>query len=291
LAKRKKKNDLGSGLRALLRDIEVPKPKKKLLNSITTIPVEQIATNPFQPRSYFDAEKLQELAESIKLHGIIQPLTVRVIDEDSYQLIAGERRLQAATLAGLSEVPAYIRSADDQAMLELALIENIQREDLNPIEVALSYQRLIDECQLIHEEVGKRLGKSRATITQFLGLLQLPPVIQKALQQKQIRMGHGRALAGKPIELQLTVFKAITEKHLSVRQTLALVKRLQESNANKSKKKRSLPLAYQRVQDQLARSFETAVELKRNARGRGQIVISFASDEDFNRILEKFEYD
>jgi len=291
LAKRKKKNDLGSGLRALLRDIEIPVPKKKSLNSIAIIPTAQIATNPFQPRSYFDPEKLQELADSIKLHGIIQPLTLRALDDDNYQLIAGERRLQAAALAGLEEVPAYIRKADDQAMLELALIENIQREDLNPIEVALSYQRLIDECKLIHEEVGKRLGKSRAAITQFLGLLQLPPVIQKALQQKQIRMGHGRALSGKPIELQLTVFKEVTEKHLSVRQTVALVKRLAAPATTATKSTRQLPVAYQRVQDKLARSFETEVALKRNARGRGQIVINFTSDEDFNRILEKFQYD
>ncbi len=281
-----KKNDLGAGLRALLGDM----PKAPVAsNGVNEIAIKQIELNPFQPRLDFDQEKLKELSESIKLHGIIQPLTVRSIGGQKYQLIAGERRLQAAKLAKMTKVPAYVRTADDQAMLEIALIENIQREDLNPMEIALSYQRLINECSLKHEEMADRVGKNRSTVSNYLRLLSLPPEIQKAVRANILSMGHARYLAGKSVEVQLLAFERIVAENLSVRQTETLIKKMManaKTTVPTKKVKHKLPIHYQKVQDELATRFETKVSLKRNGKGKGQVVIEFTSDKDFNRILD-----
>ncbi len=292
MAKKVRKKDLGLGIRALLADADTAPEKQKevvreLSHTVAMIPLSQIEVNPFQPRKEFDEEALQELANSIKVHGLIQPLTVRRLSEDSYQLISGERRLRAARLAGLEEVPAYIRLANDQEMLEMALVENIQREDLNAIEVAITFQRLIDECQLTHEALSERVGKKRSTVTNFLRLLRLPPEIQKAVKERHISMGHARALAGiENLALQLVVFRQVIEQGLSVRATEMLIRKYNTPAATPKKTSSDLPDIYRRVQDQLSKSLGAKVQLKRTKQGKGQIVIPFANDEDLNRLLE-----
>ncbi len=292
MAKKVKKKELGMGIRALLANAEAAPEKqeevvRELSHTVAMIPVSEIEVNPFQPRKEFDEEALQELADSIKVHGLIQPITVRRLSEHSYQLISGERRLRAARLAGLDEVPAYIRLANDQEMLEMALVENIQREDLNAIEVAITYQRLIDECKLTHEALSARVGKKRSTVTNFLRLLRLPPEIQKAVKERQISMGHARALAGiEDLPLQLVIFRQVIEKGLSVRATEDLIRKHSEASAPKKKAGAELPEAYKRVQDQLSRALGAKVQLKRNKQGKGQIVIPFVNDDDLNRLLE-----
>ena len=295
----KKRDVLGKGIRALLQNIDQEEVKQSTVNDLSKtdfkIPIEQIEVNPFQPRTDFDPAALADLAQSIQLHGIIQPLTVRRLGNKSYQLIAGERRLRASKLAGLQEVPAYIRTADDQAMLELALIENVERQDLNPIEVAVTYQRLLDECSLTQDNLAKRLGKSRPYITHYLSLLRLPPNIQLALKNKSIRMGHARNLASLPsADIQLTVFEEIIQKSLSVRQVEKLVKAWKDKlkhqkNRRVSSGKPKLPVHLQRVQDNLMSQFETRVTVKRTPQGSGHITLTFSSDEDLNRILELLE--
>lgn len=293
MAKRKNtRAELGKGLSALLGDIkfgmddDLVADEKQLLNSIAELPIAQIEVNPFQPRMDFNKEKLEELAASIKTHGVVQPITVRAITSKEFQLIAGERRLRASKMAGLTAIPAYVRTADDQTMLEIALIENIQREDLNAIEVALNYRRLIDECALLHEDLAKRLGKNRATITNFLRLLKLPPEIQMALKTKNISMGHARALISvDTVDSQLYLFQEIIAKGLSVRQVEALVKNFSKKKAKNSKTNKSLPIAYQKVEDDLSSNLSTKVSLKVNKQGKGQIAISFTSKKDLNRIL------
>src|SRR5687768_3276743 len=244
-----KKKALGRGLSALLSDnsaedkleVDIQSPassqqKGVVASGIAEIPIEEIEVNPFQPRTHFDQEALQELSESIKVHGIIQPITVRKLSANQYQLISGERRFQASKLAGLKTIPAYIRTADDQQMLEMALIENIQRENLNAIEVALSYQRLISECSLKQEALGERVGKNRATVNNYLRLLRLPPDIQIAIRDNQITMGHARAIVNiDNIDAQLAIFKKIIKEELSVRKVEELVREL-SSGGNKSTK-------------------------------------------------------
>lgn len=294
------------GIKALLGNIDIsedlnasaeiaPQNKKEavkqLLKTVAEIPINEIEANPFQPRRDFDQEKLQELSESIKIHGLVQPITVRVLTQNQYQLIAGERRWRASKLAGLTHIPAYIRTANDQAMLEMALIENIQRENLNPVEIALTYQRMIDECSLKHEDLGDRVGKKRSTVSNYLRLLKLPPEIQKALKNKDISMGHARALVNiDRVEVQLDMFRKIIDNGLSVRQAEALRKAYndQERISNKSKGGRSkrLPIHYRKIQENLEAHFGAKVDLKRNEKGKGQIVIAFSNDEDLNRILE-----
>lgn len=294
MAKKVKKKELGMGIRALLANAETASEQRRevvreLSHTVAMIPITEIEVNPFQPRKDFDEEALHELAHSIKVHGLIQPITVRRLSEKSYQLISGERRLRAARLAGLDEVPAYIRLANDQEMLEMALVENIQREDLNAIEVAITFQRLIDECHLTHEALSERVGKKRSTVSNFLRLLRLPPEIQKAVKERQISMGHARALAGiEDLALQLVVFRKVIEGGLSVRATEALIRRYAAASDEASKKRSAdeLPEAYKRVQDQLSNMLGTRVQLKRSVHGKGQIVIPFADDEDLNRILE-----
>src|SRR5690606_21432102 len=251
--------------------------------------------NPFQPRTAFDEEALQELADSIKLQGLIQPITLRQTERGTYQLISGERRLRAAKLAGLSEIPAYVRTANDQQMLEMALIENIQRENLNAIEVALSFQRMIEECNLRQEELGERVSKNRSTVTNYLRLLKLPPVIQAAIRDGQLSMGHARALLNVPeIDKQLYIFREIVKKGLSVRKTEELVRAIQQQTSvpsNKRDKASPLSFQYQKMEDDLASKFATRVKLKvAGKKGNGSIEIPFHSEEDLNRILELLDW-
>jgi ParB family chromosome partitioning protein len=291
----KKKNALGRGLGALLQDSEVvgsPQHEElQALSSINELPIEYIETNPFQPRLDFDQEALHELADSIRIQGIIQPITVRQLSLNQYQLISGERRLQASKLAGLKTIPAYIRHADDQQMLEMALIENIQRENLNAVEIALSYQRLITECNLKQEELGERVGKNRATVNNYIRLLRLPPQIQKALRDNRLSMGHARALINiESVEEKLEIFRRIMEEDLSVRKVEEMVRNLgNESLHNKKVKNAQKPpikFEFIQLQSQLSTHFGTKVEVKSQNNQKGEIKIPFASEEDLSRILE-----
>ena len=296
----KKKEALGKGIRALLSDIDdntdilkiSATDEDSIINTVPKIRLEQIEVNPFQPRADFNKEALEELSASIKIHGVIQPITVRKISERKYQLISGERRLRASKMAGLEEIPAYVRTANDQEVVEMALIENIQREDLNSMEVALTYQRLIDECNLTHENLGDRLGKDRSTITNYLRLLKLPPEIQKALRDKILSMGHARAIISLPeVDKQLYVLKEINNKGLSVRKTEELVRLLSAGSSAKSniKKEVALPVTYKNVQTKLMDIFETKVKIKKNTADKGEIIIPFYSVSDLNRLLDIIE--
>lgn len=301
-----RKTGLGKGLGALLQsdDIEVSKGKqpaapinKESTNtaagSINFIKISQIAVNPFQPRSDFDEQSLQELADSIVNQGLIQPITVRQIGKNEYQLISGERRLRASKMAGIEDVPAYVRTANDQQMLEMALIENIQRENLNAIEVALSFQRMIEECNLKQDQLGERVSKNRSTVTNYLRLLKLPPVIQAGIRDGQISMGHARALINVgEIEKQLFVFQEIIDKGLSVRMTEILVRNIQEqSKPKKNPVGKQLDFQYQKIEDDLASRFSTRVRLNlKNSKGKGAIEIPFDSEDDLSRILELLDW-
>ncbi len=296
----KKKEALGKGIRALLSDIddenEVLKisatDEDSIINTVPKIRLDQIEVNPFQPRADFNPQALQELASSIRVHGVIQPITVRKISDRKYQLISGERRLRASRMAGLEEIPAYVRTANDQEVVEMALIENIQREDLNAMEVALTYQRLIDECELTHENLGDRLGKDRSTVTNYLRLLKLPPEIQKALRDKVLSMGHARAIISIPeVDKQLYALREINSKGLSVRKTEELVRLLSSGSQHKKaeKKEEVLPGAYKNVQQKLMDIFETKVKIKKTAAEKGEIIIPFYSVSDLNRLLDIIE--
>ncbi len=307
MAAQQRKIGLGKGLSALLDDSEevIKRPsedktvgdvkEQKIPAGINEVPISQIAINPFQPRTDFDEEALGELADSIKLQGLIQPITVRQVENGTYQLISGERRLRAAKLAGLTEIPAYIRTANDQQMLEMALIENIQRENLNAIEVALSFQRMIEECSLKQEELGERVSKNRSTVTNYLRLLKLPPVIQAAIRDGQLSMGHARSLINvTEIDKQLYIFREIVKKGLSVRKTEELVREMQQRTpAQSGKRDKIAPLSfqYQKVEDDLASKFATRVKLKVGGKkGNGAIEIPFHSEDDLNRILELLDW-
>jgi ParB family transcriptional regulator, chromosome partitioning protein len=295
-----KKKALGRGLSALLSDnaeddkLEVDIPvsvaPSKPLEGIAEIPLAEIEVNPFQPRTHFDEDALLELAESIRVHGIIQPITVRRLAQNQYQLISGERRFQASKLAGLTQVPAYIRSADDQQMLEMALIENIQRENLNAIEIALSYQRLISECHLKQDELGERVGKNRATVTNYLRLLKLPPDIQIAVRDNKLSMGHARAIINvENPEQQLYIFKKTLGEELSVRKVEELVREISTKKTDAAPAS-SAPSSGQnkeinQLQSQLSSHFGTRVVVRSDGR-KGEIKIPFLSVEDLNRILD-----
>ena len=289
-----KKEELHKGLKSLLKGIEKKSKTektdvvKRLSNTIAMIDVDSIMYNPFQPRKNIDERELRELAESIKTLGLIQPVTVRSIGGDKYQLISGERRLRASVIAGLKEIPAYIRIADDQAMIEMALVENIQRSDLNPLEIAFAYQRLLDECKLTHDKVAERVGKNRSTVTNYLRLLKLPPVIQDGIKKELISMGHARALAGvEDTALQLKLYNDIVKKGLSVR---ALEKMIASAGTKKTSNKKSpaSPDAKTKaVIDKLNNYFETKVDLHRDNKGKGHLTIRFNSDDELNAILEK----
>lgn len=291
-SKFKKRSGLGRGLGALLDDST---DKKTISGSgatpkgaINEIAIPKIETNPWQPRTEFDQEALQELADSIRIQGIIQPITVRALSENEFQLISGERRLQASKLAGLESVPAYIRVADDQQMLEMALIENIQRENLNAIEIALSYQRLLSECDLKQEQLGDRVGKNRSTVTNYLRLLKLPPQIQIALRDSKLSMGHARALLGvEDISLQLDIFNQTIKNELSVRKVEELVRLTSDKkNTTSSSSTSEIDPGIQEVQTKLSSHFGTKISVKANEVNKGEIKIPFKSTEDLNRILE-----
>lgn len=295
-----KKQGLGKGIRALLDTIdeEIQAPKEGVpavsgqnANTIARIPLDQISLNPKQPRKDFDEQPLQELAASIKLHDVIQPVTVIKTGPSSYQLISGERRLRASKIAGLTDIPAYIRTADSQGILEMALLENLQREDLNAIEIALSYRQLMDECGLTQEQVSERMKKERSTVANYLRLLKLPPDIQRAVRDGQITMGHARAIIGLDhVEQQLYVYREIVQRGLSVRQVEQMVKELSSNDAAPIAPKGSaakLPVAYKRIEDNMASHLSTRVKLDRKKSGKGKIVIEFYNDEDLERIMSK----
>jgi len=296
----KKIGGLGRGLGALLGENDTtqpgpgqvdhtsPAPPVQVANTIDEINIDFISTNPFQPREYFDAEALSELAESIKIHGIIQPITLRKLSDNEFQLISGERRLQASKIAGLSTIPAYIRTANDQQMLEMGLIENIQRENLNAIEIAFSYQRLMAECDLRQEDLGDRVGKKRSTVNNYLRLLKLPPEIQSAVKDNRLSMGHARALINvQYIEDQLSIFRQILQQDLSVRRTEELVRELAEPKAKAAPRKGSVnDVELQKIQSKLTSHFGTRVDIKNGADYKGEIRIPYLSLSDLNRILE-----
>lgn len=302
-----KKKALGRGLSALLSDspsegeekletdvpvsVAAPPP----VSNLNEIPVAEIEVNPFQPRQHFDQEALKELSESIRVHGIIQPITVRRLAPNQYQLISGERRFQASKLAGLEVIPAYIRQADDQQMLEMALIENIQRENLNPIEIALSYQRLITECHLKQEELGDRVGKNRTTVTNYLRLLKLPPDIQAALRDNRVSMGHARAIISiENPDSQLFIFKKMINEDLSVRKVEELAR--QVIGGSKEMVAESAPAPANsankeiiQLQSRLSSHFGTKVKVNSDGK-KGEIKIPFLSIEDLNRILDILKF-
>ena len=295
MAKDKKRTGLGKGLGALLSDSDSPKKETAEIVSvpetgINEIEVASIEVNPFQPRTDFNEEALEELADSIKTQGIIQPITVRKLSDNSYQLISGERRLQASKRAGIERVPAYIRTADDQQMLEMALIENIQRENLNSIEIALSYQRLLSEIGLKQEQLGDRVGKKRTTVNNYLRLLKLPPDIQASLRDGEIAMGHAKALLSiENIELQLDVFNRVIREALSVRKTEELVRSALSDKKEDPKPEATESQEITRLQDQLSSHFGTKIKIKADSKNRGEIKIPFVSTDDLNRILEILE--
>ncbi len=294
----KKRVGLGRGLGALLQDSEsTNRPAKpnplEMISSMNDINVNFIETNPFQPRAHFDEEALNELADSIRTQGIIQPITVRQLGRDHYQLISGERRLQASKRAGLSHIPAYVRTADDQQMLEMALIENIQRENLNAIEIALSYQRLITECSLKQEELGDRVGKNRTTVNNYIRLLKLPPVIQAALRDNKISMGHARAIINVDnVDVQLSLFKKIVEEDWSVRRVEDAVRELQTSDATVplARKTQTLKQEMRTLQFKLSSHFGSKISIKADDRNKGEIKIPFTSQDDLDRILEVLKF-
>ena len=297
MAKMKKK-ELGKGIRALLSNAETNASKseqqqivKELSSHIAMIPLEQIEINPFQPRTQFDEDELSALAQSIRTHGIIQPLTIRRLGDESFQIISGERRFRAAGEAGLKEVPAYIRLANDQEMLELALVENIQRQDLNAIEVAISYQRLMDECDLTHDTLSERVGKNRSTVTNYIRLLKLSPEIQQAIKDRKLSMGHARALAGMgQVDQQIFVFRSILEKGMSVRATEKLIQSIHaQKQKPRSSTKSEVHPEIRKIQDRLTDRFQAPIKIQRNTKGRGKIVISFDDDDGLNEILELLE--
>ncbi len=293
-----KKNDLGKGIRALLEGMNsdasgefLQKKAVQEMASINNILLENIALNPFQPRADFDENALQELSASIKIHGVIQPITVRKVGTNKYQLISGERRVRASKLAGLKEIPAFVRATNDQEMLEIALIENIQREDLNAIEVAIHFRRLLDECNLTHEALAERVGKNRVTVTNFLRLLKLPPDLQRGLKEKKITMGHARALlALEDPAGQIAIYMEILSKNLSVRDVEEMVRNYNNKKVNvKQKAISALPYEIRKVQDALASRLATRVQIKRDKQGKGEMVISFFSDDDLFRLKELIE--
>lgn len=289
MAKATKKQALGRGLSALLQESSSvisasDKNADKVVGSIIEIELDLIEVNPFQPRTYFDEEALKELANSIKELGVIQPITVRKINKNQFQLVSGERRFRASKLIGNKTVPAYIRIANDQEMLEMALVENIQRKNLDPIEVALSYQRLIDEIQLTQEELSTRVGKKRSTVTNYLRLLKLDPILQTGMRDGFISMGHGRAMINvENTEDQLAIYERILSEKLSVRQTEDLVKNLKSTTVAKPKKKQIPTYIKTSIKD-ISEYFGHKIDVSVSANGKGKISIPFHSEEDFNRI-------
>jgi ParB family chromosome partitioning protein len=294
MAKAIKKQALGRGLSALLKDPDndiksvEDKNADKVVGNILEVEIDSIEINPFQPRTNFNEESIKELATSIKELGLIQPITVRKLAFNKYQLISGERRLRASKLVGLQTVPAYIRIANDNESLVMALVENIQRHDLDPIEIALSYQRLIDEIQLTQEQMSERVGKKRSTIANYLRLLKLDPIIQTGIRDGFISMGHGRAMITiEDQNVQTDIYQKIVSQNLSVRDTEALVKKYQDGQKPTTKSKPSSSFVISDTQKKAITSFFGAkIEVKVAGNGKGKIAIPFHSEEDFNRILK-----
>lgn len=294
MAKATKKQALGRGLSALLKDPEndinsaSDKNADKVVGHIVELDLNSIQENPFQPRTNFNDEALQELASSIRELGVIQPITVRKLDFDSYQLVSGERRFRASKLVGLETIPAYIRIANDQESLEMALVENIQREDLDPIEIALSYQRLIDEIQLTQEKLSERVGKKRSTITNYMRLLKLDPIIQTGMRDGFLSMGHGRALVNvEKSQDQIALYEKIVGQNLSVRETEAAVRAYHEKGDTKTPVKKNTPASPEFAgsgQKQLQKHLAAKVDVKSTPAGKGKITITFGSQEEFERL-------
>lgn len=295
-----KKKALGRGLSAILESPETDITSKDIsgeyvVGAVASVLIQNIEPNPFQPRTYFDDTELAELAASIHKQGIIQPITIRKMGYDKYQLISGERRLKASRMAGLTEIPAYIRIANDEQMLEMALVENIQRSDLNPLEVAISFQRLMEECDLKQEELSKKIGKDRSTISNYIRLLTLPTEIQLAVRDKKISMGHARTLITiGDVNTQVMLCNRIIENRLSVREIEDLVRQLSSETilpppTPKPKADTEIPIRFQEAKDILNQKLKTKVDLKVTSKGSGTIIISFKSDDEFNRILSKIE--
>lgn len=291
---------IGKGLRSLLQNIDTDLKntaghlKNEVVDQAVTssrIPLADIQVNPKQPRRDFDEQSLQELAESIKLHDIIQPLTVSRLANGKYQLIAGERRFRASKIAGIKDVPAYIRQANDQQLLELALLENIQRENLNAVEMGLSFKRMMEELNYTQEQVAERMGKERSTVTNYIRILRLPPDILAAVRNNTISFGHARALVNiDTVDKQLFAFKEIQQKGLSVRQTEELVRKLFKNNTPESSTKTNgndLPPAYQKIEDTLASHFSTKVKMVHNKKGYGSITIEYYSLDELNKLLDQ----
>lgn len=301
-----KKSALGKGLGALLEGNNLPagaaqevssnetlSANRVMAGTVAQIPLSQIEANPFQPRTEFDSEALRELAESIQMQGIIQPITVRKMGNDRYQIISGERRYKASKMAGLESIPAYVRTANDQSMLEMALVENIQRENLNALEISISYQRLIEECSLTQEQLAERVGKERSTVTNYLRLLRLPPQIQFAIRDGRITMGHARAILGfDDIGMQLKLFNDILEKELSVRQVEGLVRQNSpRKKTDKGKQKPAWASEIRNMEDRLEHRYETKVEIRHKDNGSGQIIINYFSNDDLNRMMDILDFD
>lgn len=293
-----KKKALGRGLGALLESQETDITNKAgeestVVGAIAKVKIEDIDVNPFQPRTEFEKEALVELANSIKEHGIIQPITLRKNGYGKYQIISGERRFRASQIVGLTEVPAYIRVANDQAMLEMAIVENVQRQDLNPIEVAISFQRLIDECDLTQEELGEKVSKNRSTVTNYLRLLNLPALIQAGLKNNELSMGHARALLGVKDENELIrLYNKVVEEKLSVRKTEELVKgekEVAQTTPVQPKPRYSLSYEEQKKRDYLSAQFDTPVNIKKDNNGTGKIVIPFQDQKHLKEILALLE--
>lgn len=289
----KTNNRLGRGLSALLKDepnvvSATDKGAEKLVGNILEVELNKIKTNPYQPRTNFDKNALEDLVKSIAVLGVIQPITVRKI-EDGYELISGERRFRASQIVGLESIPAYVRLANDQEMLEMALVENIQRQDLDAIEIALSYQRLLDEINLTHEQLSHRVGKDRTSISNYLRLLKLDPIIQTGIRDGMISMGHGRAIiAIDDIDAQLEIYEKVISENLSVRDTEKLIKSLKSPVKAKAVKS-ALPNEYKKVQKDFSDKFGSKVEIKRSQNGKGKIIIDFKSDAEFERLRNLFE--
>ena len=295
----KKKDALGKGIRSLLQNIDLDLKntagnlKTELIEQNTAgqrVSLDQIEINPDQPRKDFDETALSELAASIKMHNIIQPLTVSAIGNGKFRLIAGERRFRASKIAGLKDVPVYIRSLKDSSLLELALLENLQRENLNAIEVALSYKRLMEDLEYTQEQVAERMGKERSTVTNYIRLLKLPPDIQVAVRNNVISMGHARALINvDAVEKQLYIFSEIKNKGLSVRQTEELVRKIYtgENHTAKPALKAAMPAAYKKIEDNLASTYSTKVKLNHSKKGSGSIIFEYHSLDALNNLLDK----
>lgn len=296
-----KRNALGKGLSALLENASTDittntklnaEPSAVVVGAVSNIPVSQIEANPFQPRTHFEEEALQELSDSIKLHGIIQPVTVRKMGYDRFQLISGERRFRASQLAGLETIPAYVRIANDQSMLEMALVENIQRENLDAIEIAISYKRLIDECSLTQEQLSEKVSKQRSTVTNYLRLLKLPAVVQLGIREKKITMGHARALINVEKQQDMEdLYHRIMEEDLSVRDVEELARDVKKIEPRVKHKNLtgSLDEKYADKVKSLSKQYNSKIELKSNEQGQGKLIIPFSNEDDLERMLDALD--